>query len=80
MRNIFGTAVVLEALDARLAIARLAVEVLVGHVRGVEPIPHDGEHARELREDERLVALDDVTSSRSATSASSFALVSPRAE
>jgi hypothetical protein len=47
----------LESLDARLPVARLPIEVLVGRPGVVEPGAHEIEKRRELREDERLGPL-----------------------
>ena len=47
----------LEALDPRLAVARLAVEVLVGDALARRAARARREEAGELREDQRLVAL-----------------------
>ena len=49
----------LEAVDPLLAVARLAVEVFVDDAAAVEVLFHDRQHARELREDERLVPFGD---------------------
>ena len=55
----------LEALHARRAVARLAVEVLVDEAGRVQPRLQEREEARELREDERLVPLlDDLVEAR----------------
>ena len=57
IRNSAHRGVVLERVDARLAVARRAVEVLVADAGLVEAAAHDREQAGELREDQRLVAL-----------------------
>jgi hypothetical protein len=49
--------VVLEALHSAVAVARPPVEVLVRNRPGIEVLPQNPEQARELGEDQRLVAL-----------------------
>src|SRR5207302_1226473 len=47
----------LEALDPRGAVARAAVQLLVADAIGDEPRANQGEERRELREDDRFLAL-----------------------
>src|SRR5262249_21233351 len=47
----------LEPRDTRLAITGGPIEILVADALRLEAAPHDGEEARELGEDQRLVAL-----------------------
>src|SRR5262249_9191353 len=49
--------IALKALDARPAISRPPVQVLVARAGAVELRPHDVEQTRELREHQRLVSL-----------------------
>src|SRR5262249_43196289 len=51
--------IVLEAIDAGVAVAGAAVAVLVRDLPGVELAADDGEELGELREDERLVPFLD---------------------
>ena len=65
--------IVLESIDALLAVARLPVEIFVHEPFLVEPFAHDRQKAGELREDQRLVPfVGHLGKLRS--SASSFAL------
>src|SRR6266403_2042542 len=47
----------LKARDALVAILGPAVEIFVRDAMALKALAHDGKHARELREHERLVAL-----------------------